>query len=78
MGWGVGAGGVGCTLTTYAHKMVKVDQTLHKGGQYDRLGLPGVLYFIQFHNDGVFLRSTTQSRHTAIFQTTHPPGQDDH
>ena len=57
--WGVGAGGVGYTLTTYAHKMVKVEQTLHKGGQYDRLNLPGVLYFTHFHNDGVFLRSTT-------------------
>ena len=60
MGWGVGVGGgVGSTLTTYARKMVKVDQALHMRGQYDRLGLPGVLYFTHFHNDGVFLRSTT-------------------
>ena len=59
-GGGRGGGGLrGEGLTTYAHKMVKVDQTLHMGGQYDRLGLPGVLYFTHFHNDGVFLRSTT-------------------
>ena len=49
-------------ITTYAHKVVKVGQTWHIGGQYVPLGEPGVLYFTQIHQYGAVLRITTQNR----------------
>ena len=34
------------------NNMVKVDQTLHMGGQYGSEGEPSVLYFTHFHQYG--------------------------